>query len=135
MLLGLFPGSPRRTKVRGPRRVQACPPKGPECSIRPKARLDRSNICFKHVFEMSQPTAEVTHETRERILDAAEFLFGERGFESVSLRDITGRAGANVAAVNYHFGSKEKLVDAVVVRHAVPINDGRMRLLLEAEDR
>jgi AcrR family transcriptional regulator len=74
-------------------------------------------------------------ETRERILDAAEALFGEQGFDAVSLRDITGRAGANVAAVNYHFGSKEKLIDAVVIRHAVPINDGRLRLLLEAEER
>ena len=43
--------------------------------------------------------------TRERILKAAEALFAERGFETVSLRDITGAADANVAAVNYHFGS------------------------------
>ncbi len=84
---------------------------------------------------MSKDAAEVPAETRERILDAAEALFGEVGFDGVSLRDITGRAGANVAAVNYHFGSKEKLVDAVVVRHAVPINDRRLRLLLEAEER
>lgn len=73
--------------------------------------------------------------TRERILNAAEALFGERGFETVSLRDITGQAEANVAAVNYHFGSKDKLVDAVVERHVVPVNEERLRMLdaLEAE--
>lgn len=67
--------------------------------------------------------------TRERILKSAEELFAERGFETVSLRDITGSAGANVAAVNYHFGSKEKLIDAVVERHATPINHERLELL------
>ena len=73
--------------------------------------------------------------TRERILDAAERLFGERGFEVVSLRDITGLAGANVASVNYHFGSKEKLIDAVVERHSVPMNERRMAMLGAAEGR
>ena len=51
--------------------------------------------------------------TRERILDAAEELFAEHGFEGVSLREITRLAGANVAAVNYHFGSKDRLIDAM----------------------
>ena len=73
--------------------------------------------------------------TRERILDAAERLFGERGFEVVSLRDITGLAEANVASVNYHFGSKEKLIDAVVERHAAPVNERRMMMLDAAEER
>ena len=67
--------------------------------------------------------------TRERILSSAETLFAECGFETVSLRDITGAAGANVAAVNYHFGSKERLIDAVVERHVVPINHERLKLL------
>ena len=68
-------------------------------------------------------------------MDAAEALFGERGFEVVSLRDITGQAEANVASVNYHFGSKEKLIDAVIERHAVPVNEGRMVMLDAAEER
>ena len=51
---------------------------------------------------------------QERLLDAAEALFAERGFEAVSLRDITLEAGANVAAVNYHFGGKENLIGAVL---------------------
>ena len=67
--------------------------------------------------------------TRERILSSAETLFAERGFETVSLRDITGAADANVAAVNYHFGSKERLIDAVIERHVVPINGERLELL------
>ena len=71
--------------------------------------------------------------TRERILDAAEALFGEEGFETVSLRDITGRADANVASVNYHFGSKDKLIAAVVERHARPINEERLGFLDAAE--
>lgn len=73
--------------------------------------------------------------TRERILNAAEALFGERGFETVSLRDITGAAEANVAAVNYHFGSKDNLIDSVVERHVVPVNEERLRMLdvLEAD--
>ncbi|GHC48168.1 TetR/AcrR family transcriptional regulator [Roseibacillus persicicus] len=68
-------------------------------------------------------------ETRERLLDAAEALFAGKGFEAVSLREITTAAEANVAAVNYHFGSKDKLITAVMVRHAVPINQERMRRL------
>ena len=84
---------------------------------------------------MTEEAAEGPTATRERILDAAEALFGERGFEGVSLRDITSQAEANVAAVNYHFGSKGKLVDAVVERHAIPINEERLRLLQEAEER
>ncbi len=71
--------------------------------------------------------------TSERVLRAAEALFAERGFDTVSLRDITGAAEVNVAAVNYHFGSKDKLVDAVVERHVTPINQERLRLLDEYE--
>ena len=80
-------------------------------------------------------TGESEAGTRGRILDAAERLFGERGFEVVSLRDITGLAEANVASVNYHFGSKEKLIDAVVERHARPVNERRMAMLDAAEAR
>lgn len=64
---------------------------------------------------MDDPLAPVerphheTIETRARILEAAERLFAERGFDAASVRDITGEAGCNVAAVNYHFGSKENL--------------------------
>lgn len=71
--------------------------------------------------------------TRRRILDAAETQFGERGFAATSLRTVTEAAGANVAAVSYHFGSKEGLLRAVVARVMVPVNDERRRRLDELE--
>ena len=49
-------------------------------------------------------------QTRARLLDAAETLFAENGFDGTSLRSITSAAGANLAAVNYHFQSKEGLI-------------------------
>ena len=52
-------------------------------------------------------------DTVERILDAAEQLFAEKGFAETSLRLITSKAGVNLAAVNYHFGSKKALIQAV----------------------
>ena len=59
-------------------------------------------------------------DTVERILDAAEQLFAERGFAETSLRLITTRAGVNLAAVNYHFGSKKALIQAVFSRFLDP---------------
>jgi len=74
-----------------------------------------------------------SEETKERILLAAEELFAERGFEGVSLRDITKEASANVAAVNYHFGSKDALIDALILRNVMPVIEERLKLLKEAE--
>jgi AcrR family transcriptional regulator len=73
--------------------------------------------------------------TKLRILDAAEELFMEHGFEATSLRSITAAAGANLAAVNYHFGSKEELFQAVLTRRLDPMNQARVALLdkLEAD--
>lgn len=59
-------------------------------------------------------------DTAARILDAAEVLFAEHGFSDTSLRSITTRAGVNLAAVNYHFGSKTALVQAVFERFLTP---------------
>jgi len=59
-------------------------------------------------------------ETIERILDAAAALFSERGFAETSLRTITSTAGVNLAAVNYHFGSKKSLIQAVFARVLEP---------------
>jgi AcrR family transcriptional regulator len=61
-------------------------------------------------------------DTRTQILDAAEHLFAERGFHATSVRAITDLAGANLAAVGYHFGSKAELLAAVVRRVIEPIN-------------
>lgn len=68
-------------------------------------------------------------DTKIRILDAAERLIAEHGVAGTSLRAVTGEAGVNLAAVNYHFGSKEALVEAVVGRIVAPINDERLRRL------
>ena len=87
------------------------------------------------MLELMKVLAEETQTTRARILLSAEALFAERGFEVVSLREITGAAGVNVAAVNYHFGSKDKLVDAVVIRHLSPVNEERLRQLDKLEER
>lgn len=67
--------------------------------------------------------------TKELILDATERLVAEEGFDGVSLRDITTGAGVNVAAVNYHFGSKEKLYEAVQCRYLLPMNEDRLEKL------
>ncbi|WP_310618378.1 TetR/AcrR family transcriptional regulator [Flexibacterium corallicola] len=67
--------------------------------------------------------------TRGRLLDSAESLLAENGLGSTSVRMITEMAGANVAAVNYHFGSKEDLVRAVILRRLSEIDDMRMQRL------
>ena len=72
-------------------------------------------------------------ETKERLLNAAERLFAEKGIQATSLREITAEAGANLAAVNYHFGSKEALIRSVLDRRLQPLNGERLRQLEEAE--
>ncbi len=67
--------------------------------------------------------------TRSRILDVAEELFSEQGFDRVSIRDITRKARVNLAAINYHFGSKEDLIAAVFERRVVPVNQARLAAL------
>ncbi|PUB26281.1 TetR family transcriptional regulator [Promicromonospora sp. AC04] len=71
--------------------------------------------------------------TRERLIEAAVRLFGERGIEATSLRALTEAARSNIAAVNYHFGSKEGLLRAVVDRTMRLANNERSRRLDELE--
>jgi len=66
------------------------------------------------------------HETRTRILDAAEELFMQHGFEATSMRQLTAKAEANLAAVNYHFGSKDALIEAVFRRRLDAMNAARI---------
>ena len=75
-----------------------------------------------------QRSIEAT-DTKSKILDAAEELFMEHGFEATSLRLITTAASVNLAAVNYHFGCKEDLFQAVLTRRLDPMNQDRMQLL------
>lgn len=72
-------------------------------------------------------------DTRERVLDAAERLFADYGLDRVSIRDITGAAGVNLGAINYHFGSKDNLIVAVVERRIAPASEERLRGLEAVE--
>src|SRR3984885_3232107 len=71
--------------------------------------------------------------TRALILDAAERLYAERGFGDVTLRDIVAAAGVNLAAVNYHFGSKDELIAELFVTRGVATNRARLTELKTAE--
>lgn len=71
-------------------------------------------------------------DTRTRILEAAECLFATKGYAGTSIREITRDAGVNVAAIHYHFGSKEALLRGVTDRVVGPLNERRFQLLDEA---
>jgi len=73
--------------------------------------------------------------TADRLLDAAERLVADRGLAATSVRAICAEAGANVAAVHYHFGSKDALVDAVLERRMADLTAPRLAMLepLEAQ--
>jgi len=77
----------------------------------------------------AQPLPTSPTGTKESLLDAAERLFAQHGIARASLRAITQEAGANLAAVNYHFGSKQELVRSVLSRRLGPINEERLREL------
>ena len=72
-------------------------------------------------------------QTKEKIINAAEFLFGGQSFDTVSLRDITNLAGVTLALASYHFGTKENLYAAVVSRRAHTLNEARRKRLAEVE--
>ena len=68
-------------------------------------------------------------ETRSRILNAAEGLFADRGFSATSVRMITSRAKVNLAAMHYHFGSKDQLIQELFALRLAPLNRQRLALL------
>jgi len=72
--------------------------------------------------------------TKDRLLDAAETLFAEQGFEATSLRQITSKAQVNLASVNYHFHSKDDLIRAVFERRIRPLNQRRLEALKSCLD-
>jgi AcrR family transcriptional regulator len=76
-----------------------------------------------------------TDRTRTAILEAAERLYADRGFADVTLRDIVAAAGVNLAAVNYHFGSKDELIAELFVSRSLALNRERLAELRAAEDR
>jgi AcrR family transcriptional regulator len=74
-------------------------------------------------------------DTKDRILDSAERIIAENGYAASSLRSIIAEAGVNLAAVHYHFGSKEGLLKAVIHRRIGPVNRDRLAMLDEFESR
>jgi AcrR family transcriptional regulator len=81
------------------------------------------------------PDPEWDAATKAAILAAAERLFALHGFQNVSVRDITARAGVNLASVNYHFGSKDALLFEIFRRRTAELNRERARMLHEAAAR
>ena len=77
--------------------------------------------------------AEVGAQTRERLLEAAERLFAEKGFAATSVRDITAAAASNVAAINYHFGGKHNLYHEVFRRRMAAMRDQRIASIRQTQ--
>ena len=73
------------------------------------------------------------NDTKDKILDTAERLFAEHGYGTTSLRQVISAAEVNLAAVHYHFGTKEDLLDAVVLRKVAPVNAARLAWLERVE--
>lgn len=87
-----------------------------------------SNGRLNHRGQVSDPS------TKQRLLDTAERLYAEQGIDATSLRAITAEARTNLAAVHYHFGSKQALTEAVFSRRILPINRKRLRSLDRLEE-
>jgi len=80
-------------------------------------------------FSRPVPAADLSDTTRQRILDTAERLFADQGFHATTLRQITSEAEVNLAAVNYHHGSKDALILAVFQRRLDRLNSMRLKRL------
>lgn len=78
---------------------------------------------------MTRDHANPQSQSKRRLLEVAETLFAQHGFEVVSIRDITKVANASNAAINYHFGSRDGLIAMVVARYMGPIHEERMAML------
>jgi AcrR family transcriptional regulator len=78
-------------------------------------------------------SGSASRDTKDRLLDAAERLFATRGFDGTSIRAVALEAGASVSAANYHFGSKEALVQHALVRRMRPLCERRLAALTAAE--
>ena len=101
------------------------------------ARPARPPYALLRMTKVELPLADAAHSaaTNDRILDAAERLFAEHGVAGTSVRAITDQAQVNLAAVNYHFGTKENLVRAVIARRFAVLEAARTAALDEVEAR
>jgi AcrR family transcriptional regulator len=75
----------------------------------------------------------MSKDTKTRLMDATEVLVAQHGITGTSVRDIAQAASANIAMVKYHFGSKEKLIEATLTRQLEPLNAQRLALLTALE--
>jgi len=81
----------------------------------------------------AQGDAAAECKTKARIVAVAERMVAERGAQRFSIRDITNEAGVNLAAINYHFGSKERLIAEMLARRILTLNEQRSALLDKLE--
>jgi AcrR family transcriptional regulator len=81
----------------------------------------------------AKPTQNRRVKRKDRILDAAEALFAKHGFDGVSMRMVAERAAVDLALASYHFGNKRGLFDAVLLRRAEVLNDGRLAALAKCQ--
>ncbi len=72
-------------------------------------------------------------DTKDKILDSAQRLIGDNGYAATSVRHIIADAGVNLAAIHYHFGSKDDMLDAVITRKVGPVNEERLKRLEKIE--
>ncbi|TVT51480.1 MAG: TetR/AcrR family transcriptional regulator, partial [Sedimenticola thiotaurini] len=91
----------------------------------------RSNAVAESTAQHMKPPVD----TKDKILDVAEQIFAEKGYSATSMRTITSRANVNLAAVNYHFGSKVQLYQAVFQRRVAPMNKQRIEMLNQLEQK
>lgn len=98
-------------------------------TIKVNVFTDIQNIRSDRRFKMTEPN------TKDRILDSAEYLFANKGLKETSVRDITSQADVHLAAVNYHFKTKDGLLKALIDRRMKPLNSQRLELLNNYEKR
>lgn len=84
---------------------------------------------MNYIIPATESQVESDIDVRTRLLDSAEELFAKYGLADVSIRDIVGKAKANLGAINYYFGSKEKLIAEVFERRLIPLNRERFQML------
>ena len=93
-----------------------------------------SEISAVRIEDIQMPSMP-SDQTRSAILAAAERLYADRGFGDVTLRDIVAEANVNLAAVNYHFGSKDELIAELFVTRSLATNRERLNELKAAEEK
>jgi len=98
-------------------------------AIKVDVYVDTLNLRSDRRFNMTEPN------TKEKILDSAEYLFANKGLKETSVRDITSHANVHLAAVNYHFKTKDGLLEAIMEQRLIPLNRQRLRLLDKFEKR